>query len=64
MTVFLTLVIAAGVSAVMLLASIWWYWRTKRNLSSVSEDEEGVEVPDSNEESLVDAVAPDAVQGP
>ncbi len=64
MTVFLTLVIAAGVSAVMLLASIWWYWRTKRNLSSVSEGEEDVEMPDSNEESLVDAVAPDAVQGP
>lgn len=64
MTVFLTLVIATGVSAVMLLASIWWYWRTKRNLSSVSEDEEGVDVPDSNEESLVETVAPDAVQGP
>ncbi|MBJ7552336.1 hypothetical protein [Marinomonas ostreistagni] len=64
MTVFLTLVIATGVSAVMLLASIWWYWRTKRNLSSVAEDEEDVDVPDSDKESLVEAVASETVKGP
>ncbi|WP_417507540.1 hypothetical protein [Marinomonas gallaica] len=50
MTFFVLLIIATAVSTVMLLGSVWWYWRVKKQLENEPvEKDEQQDTPESND---------------